>query len=410
MVDAVSVDAVVVGGRCAGAATAMLLARQGHRVLVVDQDTFPSDMKLSTHLVWHAGVDLLQSWGLLDALQRAGTPLLTHFSLDLGELVLSGRPPHTKAQAAVAPRRIVLDQVLRDAARQAGAQLLDNVTFQDVTRDAEGVVNGIQCKQADGSPLTVQARCVIGADGRGSRVARAVGSPSAHEFAREQCSVNVFAYFSGVPMDGVEFYSRPERMGYAWQTNDGLVMSGVILPGREQRTEREGLEPLILDELASMAPDLAARLKAGRRETDWLRVSIPTGARQASGPGWALVGDAGITFDPITAAGITNALRDADHLAQALHQAFSGETPLDQALAGYAAQRDATAVPWHLFAQQMAELTPPPPELVQLLGALAGNQPQIDRYFGMFGQTVSPADFFSPENMQKIMDEAQARA
>lgn len=410
MVDAVSVDAVVVGGRCAGAATAMLLARQGHRVLVVDQDAFPSDMKLSTHLVWHAGVDLLQSWGLLEPLRRAGTPLLTRFSLDLGELVLSGNPPHTQAHAAIAPRRIVLDQVLRDAAARAGAQLLDNTSFQDVMRDAAGVVTGIQCKQADGTPLTVHARCVIGADGRGSRVARAVGSPSTHEFTREQCSVNVFAYFSGVPMNGVEFYSRPERMGYAWQTNDGLVMSGVILPGREERTEREGLEPLILDELSSMAPDLAARLKAGRRETDWLRVAIATGARQASGPGWALVGDAGITFDPITAAGITNALRDAEHLSQALHRAFKDDAPLGQTLADYARQRDETAVPWHLFAQQMAELLPPPPELVALLGAMAGNQPQIDRYFGLFGQTVSPTDFFSHENMHKIMEDAQARA
>ena len=406
MVDAVSVDAVVVGGRCAGAAVAMLLARQGHRVLVVDQDTFPSDMKLSTHLVWHAGVDLLQSWGLLDALQRAGTPLLTRFSLDMGELVLDGHPPHTRAQAAIAPRRIVLDQVLRDAATQAGAELRDNITFQDVVRNDKGVVTGILCKQADGSLLTVNARCVIGADGRQSRVAQAVGAPLAHEFPREKCSVNVFTYYSGVPLDGVEFYSRPERMGYAWKTNDGLVMTGVILPGREERAARDALEPLVLGELEAMAPSLAARLKAGRREADWLRVSIATGARQASGAGWALVGDAGLTFDPITAAGITNALRDAEHLAQALHGAFSGQTPQDQALADFAARRDAVGV----FAQQMAELAPPPPELVQLLGALAGNQDQIDRYFGLFGQTVSPADFFSPENVQKIVEHARARA
>lgn len=410
MVDAVSVDAVVVGGRCAGAAVAMLLARQGHRVLVVDQDTFPSDMKLSTHLVWHAGVDLLQSWGLLDTLQRAGTPLLTHFSLDMGELVLEGHPPHAQARAAIAPRRIVLDQVLRDAAASAGAELRDKITFQDILRDEHGAVAGIRCRQADGTTLTVHARCVIGADGRQSRVAQAVGSPTAHEFPRDKCTVNVFAYYRGVPMDGVEFYSRPERMGYAWQTNDGLVLTGVILPGREERTEREALEPLVLNELRDMAPALAQRLKDGERVSDWLRVSIPTRAHQASGPGWALLGDAGLTFDPITAAGITNALRDAGHLAEALHGAFSGQTPLDQALAGYATQRDATGVPWHLFAQQMAELAPPPPELVQLLGALAGNQPQIDRYFGMFGQTVSPADFFSPENMQRIMEHAQARA
>lgn len=410
MVDAVSVDAVVVGGRCAGAAVAMLLARQGHRVLVVDQDTFPSDMKLSTHLVWHAGVDLLRSWGLLDALKQAGTPLLTRFSLDMGELVLSGRPPHTQVHAAMAPRRVVLDQVLRDAAQASGAELRDKVSFQDVIRDARGTVTGIRCRQADGSELNVHARCVIGADGRLSRVAQAVASPRFQEFPRDKCTVNVFAYYSSVPMEGVEFYSRPERMGYAWQTNDGLVLTGVILPGREERPEREALESLVLGELEAMAPSLAQRLKAGRRETDWLRVSVPTGAHQASGPGWALLGDAGLTFDPITAAGITNAFRDAETLAQALHGAFSGQSTLDKALADFATQRDASALPWHLFAQQMAELAPPPPDMVQLLIALVGNQPQVDRYFGLFGQTVSPADFFSPENTQQILQDAQARA
>lgn len=409
MVDAVSVDAVVVGGRCAGSAVAMLLARLGHRVLVVDQDRFPSDLKLSTHLVWHAGVDLLQSWGLLEPLQRAGTPLLTDFSLDLGELVLSGRPPGTRAGAAMAPRRIVLDQILREAAASAGAELREGISFQDVTRDGEGTVTGIRCRQADGSPLDVRARCVIGADGRGSRVASAVGAHAYHEFPRDKCSVNIFAYYRGVPLEGVEFYSRPERMGYAWRTNDGLVMTGVILPGRQARTERDALEPLVLGELRDMAPSLVQRLSAGQRESDWLRASIATCARQPSGPGWALVGDAGLTFDPITAAGITNALRDAQHLAQALHTAFGGPLTLDQALSDYAARRDATAIPWHLFAQQMAELAPPPPEMVELLGALDGNQPQIDRYFGLFGQTVSPADFFSPDNMRHILEEAQVR-
>jgi 2-polyprenyl-6-methoxyphenol hydroxylase-like FAD-dependent oxidoreductase len=404
----VSTDVVVVGARCAGAAVARCLARLGHRVVVVDRSTFPSDMPLSTLLIWHAGVDILHAWGLLEPLRRAGTPLLTELSLDLGELVLRGTPPGAVVNAAIAPRRIVLDQVLLDAAVAAGADVRQGVSFEDVVKDADGRVTGIRCRQADGSTLTVSARCVVGADGRTSDVARAVGSTAYHEFPVEKCSTNVYALYSGVSAQGAEFYSRPARMAYAWETNDRQLMTGLILPGHEERPSRAALEDMVFEELGAMAPGLATRLRQGRREVDWRRVSIPTQCRKPSGAGWALVGDAGLTFDPITAAGMTNAFRDADCLAGALHSALAGERSVDDALADYATRRDASAVRWHLFAQQMAELAPPTDDIVRLFTALAGNQPQTDRYFGLFGQTVLPADFFGPENMKRLLATATA--
>lgn len=402
----VSTDVVVVGARCAGSALARCLARLGHRVLVVDQATFPSDMKLSTHLVWHAGVDILQEWGLLERLERAGTPLLTEFSLDLGELVLRGKPPNAKANAAIAPRRIVLDKVLVDAAVEAGADVRQGVGFEELVRDASGRVTGIRCRQGngDGGALTVNARVVVGADGRTSAVARAVDAAGYHELPAEKCSTNVYAYYSDVPTDGAEFYSRPERMAYAWATNDGQVMTGLILPGREERASRSELEPMVFQELEAMAPKLAARLRAGRREVEWRRVSIPTGCRTASGPGWALLGDAGLTFDPVTAGGMTNAFRDAEYLAKALSGALRGDDrTIDAALADFAEHRDASGVHWHLFAQQMGELLPPTEELIRIFTALATDQAQTDRYFGLFGQTVAPGDFFGPENMKVLL-------
>lgn len=403
MVNRISADVVVVGARCAGSSVAMLLARRGHQVLLVDQETFPSDMKLSTHLIWHAGVDMLQRWGILARLEEAGTPILREFSLDLGEIVLRGRPPGTVANAAIAPKRIVLDQALLDAAVEAGATFRAGVTFEDVLRDDAGRVTGITCIDRDGAPLEVHARAVIGADGRTSKVARAVGSAPYHEFPREKCTINVFAYYSGVALDGVEFYSRPERMAYAWGTNDGQIMTGIILPGRRERTRGDALEAEVFEEMEAMAPKLAARLRGGRRESEWLRVCIPTGCRVPAGGGWALVGDASLTFDPITAAGITNAFRDAEHLADALHGAFGGAGSVDEALADYAAKRDASAVHWHLFAQQMAELAPPTDDLIRILVALGKDQTQTDRYFGLFGQTVLPSDFFGPENIGRLL-------
>lgn len=402
-------DVIVVGARCAGAATALLLARQGHKVLLIDQDRFPSDMRLSTHLVWHAGADLLHKWGVLDAVRASLCPALTSFSLDLGELVLKGEPPGAKVGAAFAPKRIVLDQILLDAAVAAGAELREGVLLDDLLIE-DGRVVGIQAKNPDGTDLVERARWVVGADGRHSRVARAVGSTTYHERPKEEGSLNTFAYFSGVSLKGVEFISRPQRMAYAWQTNDDQVLSGIIQPGDSPRVPRQEVEAHFFAEIEAMSPDLAARLRAGKREEDWITTGVGTFCRQPVGPGWSLVGDAGLTMDPITAAGITNALRDADLVAELLHQGLSGQRGLDEALADFAPRRDAASVPLHLFSQEMARLGNPTDDVVKLFGALGGNQAQADRYFGVFGQTVSPADFFSDDNLGKLFADAQASA
>jgi flavin-dependent dehydrogenase len=403
-------DVIVVGARCAGAATALLLARQGHRVLLVDQDRFPSDMRLSTHLVWHAGADLLAQWGLLDAVRASHCPALLDFSLDIGDVVFHGRPPGAQVGAAFAPKRIVLDQILLDAAVAAGAELREGVLFDDVLRDDTGRVVGISAKNSDGSVLTEEARWVVGADGRHSRVAKAVGSAAYHEFPKEEGAYNTYAYFSGVTLKGVEFVSRPHRMAYAWQTNDDQVLVGIMQPGCEARVSRSEVEARFFKELAEMSPDLAARVRAGKREEDWVSASVATFCRQPMGPGWSLVGDAGLTMDPITAAGITNALRDADRLARSLDTGLSGRQDLDAAVADFEAQRNAVSVPLHLFSQDMAKLAPPTDDVVKIFTALWGNQPEIDRYFGVFGQTVSPADFFGEANLQKIFDQSAAAA
>lgn len=400
-------DAIVVGGRCAGSATALLLARQGHKVLIVDQASFPSDVRLSTHLIWHAGVDLLQKWGVLDAVRATNCPDLTEFSLDMGELVLRGRPPGTQVGAAIAPRRVALDQVLLEAAIAAGAQLRQGVTFEDVIEE-EGRVVGIRGRLQDGTAFAARSQIVVGADGGHSRVARTVGAEVYNAFPKEAGAYNTYSYFSGVKLDGVEFFSRPERMFYAWATNDGQALIGFIQPGDAPRAPRAELEQQFHAELDAHVPGLAARVRTGRREDDWLGAGIGTFCRQACGPGWALVGDAGLTVDPITAAGITNALRDADTLSAMIHQGLSGQQAMDEALAGYQAQRDAVSVPLHQFAQEMAKFAPPTQDVINLFVALAGNQAQTDRYFGLFGQTVTPAAFFSPDNMAAIFAPALA--
>lgn len=396
-------DVVIVGARCGGAATALHLARRGHQVLLIDQASFPCDVRLSTHLIWHAGVDLLDEWGLLQKLVDSGCPLLRDMKLDMGELTLRGTPPGTRVGAAMAPRRVVLDQVLLDAAREAGVEVMEGLTLTGVRRDATGRVAGVEGRDANGATRALPARFVVGADGTHSPLARAVDAATLVSHDKEAGSHNVYAYFEDLPLEEVEFHARPERMFYAWHTHHGQTLVGLIRPGREGRLPQAEASDVFMRECEALAPALAAKVRRARIASDWTAVSIGSHRRQACGAGWALVGDAGVTIDPITAAGITGALRDAQLLAGLLHEGLSGQRPLDEALADYGPARDRMAEPLHRFAQDMAQLQPAPAEMGPVFAALAHQPHQADRYFGLFGQTVMPSDFFSPENIEAIL-------
>jgi 2-polyprenyl-6-methoxyphenol hydroxylase-like FAD-dependent oxidoreductase len=239
-------------------------------------------------------------------------------------------------------------------------------------------------------------------------VARAVGAQAYNEYPKEQGSYNTYNYFTGVKLDGVTFYSRPERMMYAWHTNDGRALVGLIQPGHAPRASRADVEKAFFAELDALAPELATRLRAGQCAQEWSSAATAAFCREAAGPGWCLVGDAGLTMDPVTAAGITNAMRDAETASELIHLGLTTSATMDEALAPYQARRDAASVPMLEFSQEMAKLAPPTEDVMKLFGALAGNQKQIDRYFGIFGQTVTPGAFFGPENMADLFAPQEA--
>ena len=170
-------DAIVVGARCAGSPTAMLLARRGYRVLLVDRATFPSDTT-STHMVHAPGVAALRRWGLLDLVTAAGTPPVPGYDCDFGGVRITGSPqPADGVTTGYAPRRSVLDTLLVDAASVAGAEVREGFTMSTLVVE-DGRVAGIRGHTADGTSVVEQARVVVGADGWNSRVARAVGRRS----------------------------------------------------------------------------------------------------------------------------------------------------------------------------------------------------------------------------------------
>jgi flavin-dependent dehydrogenase len=392
-------DAIVVGARCAGSPTAMLLARKGYRVLLVDKAGFPSD-HLSTHWIHQPGVARLERWGLHERLAASGCPPITSISMDFGSFALRGTPPPSGDVAeAYCPRCAVLDKLLVDAAVEAGAELREHFSVQDLVWDGDRV-SGITGRSATGMTVTEQARMVIGADGLHSLVARQVEAPTYNSKPALQCAY--YSYWSGVPLDGVGFYPREHRGFGVLPTHHGLTCIIVGWPHDEFHAYRADIEGNFLKTL-ELAPALAERVRQGRREERFSGTAdLPNFFRRPYGPGWALVGDAGYHKDPITAQGISDAFRDAELLAEAVDAGLSGKQPVAEAMAEYELRRNEAALPLYEFTCQLATLEPPPPEMQQLFAALRYDQEQTNRFFGVLAGTVPIPEFFAPENLAQI--------
>ncbi|MGH9033580.1 MAG: NAD(P)/FAD-dependent oxidoreductase, partial [Acidimicrobiia bacterium] len=301
-------DVIVVGARCAGSPTAMLLARKGYKTLVVDRATFPSDT-ISTHLVHPPGVVALQRWGLLDRLTATGCPPIDTYAFDFGPFTISGAPGTDEAPVAYSPRRTVLDKLLVDAASEAGAEVREGFTVEDVVIE-DGRVTGIRGHGKGGATVSEGARVVIGADGRHSLVARAVEPEQYNEKPPLLCGY--YTYWSGLPMNGrFETYIRPDRGFAAWPTHDGLTLVIGGWPFAESNANKKDIEGNYLDML-ELAPAFADRVRAATREARFAGTAVSNFFRKPYGPGWALVGDAGYNKDFITAQGIHDAFRDAE--------------------------------------------------------------------------------------------------
>ena len=389
-------DVIVVGARCAGAPTAMLLARRGYRVLLVDRATFPSDT-VSTHLVHQPGIAALARWGLLDRMVATGCPPISTYFFDFGPVQIEGSPG-----LAYGPRRTVLDALLVDAAGEAGAEVRQGVGVEELLVDDDRVT-GI--RTAGG---TERAAVVVGADGRHSLVARTVGPEQYHE--KPPLLAGYYAYWSGLPMHGrYETYVREDRAFAAWPTNDGLTLVVGGWPYAEFAANRADVAGNFLAML-ELAPPFARRLRAGRLESRFSGAFVHNYFRTPYGPGWALVGDAGYNRDFVTAMGMQDAFRDAELCASALHEALSGARPYEVAMKDYQTARDAAVLPMYEFTTEIATLEPPSPELATLLGAMPGDQAAMDGFCRMAAGVDSPADFFAEANVAAILDRAAARA
>ncbi len=358
-------DAIVIGARCAGAPTAMHLARKGHSVLVLERDTFPSDT-VSTHALTGDAVPRLVRWGLMDRVLATGLRPLRKITFRAFGMAMEQDLP--EEAFGLNPRRYAIDKVLADAAAEAGAEIRYGASVQELLVE-DGTVVGVRVRSG-GSTVEERSAIVIGADGKNSIVAKTV-KPEEYN-THPGTTAGYYSYWSGISYTGTELMIMPGRAAFIFPTNDDQVCLGVEFTASEHFEEwRKDPEPHLYETYDQFG--IGERIRAGTREEKMFGMRWPGDYyREPYGPGWALVGDAGFLKDPILGQGMNDAFRDADLLADAIDAGLSGRAPLAEALAGYQQQRDAASGEAYALNHEFSKLDPTP----ELLMQMAAGRPQ----------------------------------
>lgn len=393
-------DVITVGARCAGAATALLLARKGYKVLVVDRARFRSEIPRG-HFIQREGPPLLQRWGVLSDIVKSGCPPVTKVTTDFGDFPLTGTNLMRDGIAlGYGPRRRVLDALLIEAAILAGAEFRDRFLVDDYLLDGQAILGIRGRSYRSGVAISESARITIGADGKHSSVARAVSAGAYYEASAQTCWY--FSYWSGVPVDGLEMYYRDRNALFVFPTNEGLTTIFVAWPISEFGHVRQNIEARFIKALG-LVPQLEARVRCGRREERFYGTAdLPNFFRKPYGSGWALVGDAGHHKDPFLALGICDALRDAELLASAIDGGLSGSQLLSDSLAGYEQQRNAASMQLYQENLRLAQFKPIPEDILAIRAAVRGDQEATNRFYMARQGMIPPEEFFNPENLQRL--------
>ncbi len=397
-------DEIVVGARCAGASLAMLLARAGHRVALVDRTSFPSDT-MSTHFLWQRGAARLDAWGLLDRLQSRGCAPIERITFDVGPVQLSGIGPAVGTTGhTYCPRRTVLDALLVDAAVEAGAEIIDRFVVDDLLW-SDGRAAGVTGHRRGSAGSSLQARVVVGADGLHSTVADKVG---AHAYRNHAPLTGVYySYWSGLSDLGAAFHARPGRLVLVWPTNDDLTCIYVAWPHDEFHSVQQDVESSFHDALA-LVPGLREVVASGKREQRFAGTGdLPNLYRTSAGPGWALIGDAGHHKDPSTGMGMSDVFVAAELLANALHQGLDDVRSVDNTVLDYQQGRDAHTIDGFELTLRTARLTPLSP-ILEAFYRHAAHQPDlVQQIFGVLGGSVPITDVYSDTNIAAALAQAQ---
>lgn len=384
-----SFDVIVVGARCAGAPLATMLARSGLSVCVVDKDRFPSDT-LSTHAIQPTGVEVLERIGVLDSLLKVAPPMLRVRMVFEDVVALVDDIVGITGAPVLSVRRPTLDEILVNAAVEAGAEVRTETIVTGLLTD-RGRVGG-----ATTSAGELRAPLVVGADGRRSAVAKLVGANEYHPTPNGR--VFMWAYYQADPTDGEMWIGKIDDYAYlVTPTDHGLTLIGAC-PSIDRREEVRAHRESVYEEGLRAWPELYAGVLGARREGPVYTMANMHGFfRQSAGPGWVLAGDAGHFKDPTPGQGIADALRQSEKLAAAIKQALGGgQGPSDEILREWWRWRDDDAWEMYWFAHDMGAAGPTPPLRHQAQRRIAADDELRVALVGVFNHDLRPSRVFTP--------------
>ncbi len=402
-------DVIVVGARCAGSPLAALLARRGLRVAVLERAVFPRDT-LSTHIFQAQALTFLEHLGVTEQVRATGAPCVGMVDLRLEDFAFQAPLPQRSGDVGGirSVRRAVLDPILAAAAVDAGAEVRMGAKVSGLVKDGARVT-GVRVVQ-DGTESTLQARLVVGADGRNSTVASDVGARKYNVTPNER-----FAYWSF--FEDAEPGSDPAFVLHRWgkrfvlavPADSGLYQVVVMPELCELARYREDLEGSFIEHARSCAPVAQALLPARRVGKIFGMLRWQGFYREASGAGWVLVGDAGHFKDPAAGQGIGDAFRQGEALVPAIVRGLEGSDELlDKALVDWGRWRDWDAFGHYWLATDIGKASKIPtalPEVGKRLLAQGELAPLID----LFSHRGRPSQVFTPPRLLAAIGRALAR-
>lgn len=404
-------DVLIVGARCSGCATAIPLAKAGHRVIALDRATFPSDT-LSTHLLFAGGVSELRALGALERAEASGAPRLPAAFMAAKDMEVSAGYTRTSEgiDYGLSVRRPALDMALVDTAREAGAEIRERTKVTVLLRDGDRVT-GVRATGPDGEERELRASLVVGADGRRSTVARLLGVDEPYR-TNPNLRACVFAYWrDGRPewRTIAAQWREGEQLGTAFPCDGGLVLVLLMPPVQDGPAYRADPAGEYLRQIDAL-PALRERLRGCELDSK-VRISTdhPAFFRRSSGPGWALPGDAGHFKDPVTAQGIRDALRYGRRLGERVATALGDPARLDRALRAWEREREDDCLEiyhWTNLLARAESLNPVEAELYREMSISPGRaQPMVD----VFARTKRPGDALPPHLMARMALRAVGR-
>lgn len=395
-------DIIIIGGSVSGAPTAMLLARYGYKVLLIEKSIFPRDTN-STHFIWPRGMSYLNRWGIADFILEA-TPHYKNLELNIEGISLKGCIPikdlrerfihlHDNDNGVIdyycGPRRYFLDHHLLNSAKKAGAIVREKTSYIAIISE-DNRVTGIVATKLNGSTFEAKAKIVIGADGRFSRFARDVGAKFTDY--RELSTFAYYGYFSGINREELAIHKKGQFGTAIFPTLNDTQMALVYGPTSLWELFKKNAEQNFFTIFNFCAPEIAPLLKPSNRTEKFKACGkMEAFQRKNHGPGWALIGDAGSFKDQVTAMGITHAFRDAELITTYIHHALTGKIEMDESMKQYQHVRNKDYSDYFDLVCKTAEMNYYSLDDLKYYHSIKNNQQMIDQLISQFGDTLPVA-------------------